>query len=1037
MLVVVRAGVRELRAAIAVSAIAGMAVVLASCSSVGSSAQRGRASRDRAPAAVTYDEGAARLAVAGRHAALSVSELRRGAWRTTLDADARADRDGATTWFRRGAGVLEWWSARALGLEHGAVLEARPEGTGPLEVRVHVEGELRPTLVSEDEVALVAPDGVRAATYAQLVVDDASGRRVPGRMHVAGGDIVLAIDDAGARYPLVVDPLLVTYDGALTTRAVPSSPGAQNHFGSALAVTPDGTRLVVVSPRYTSSSFVYASGDVYVRSGSTWTPDGAIDTGRRLTDGYSGVSVAISPDGSNVLLGTYDAGTNSQLASFVPGSPYWAREDDPFIPGTTPRKGFALAMTATRVVATDPVATTGRGATGTAWTLVRGIVNGRPAWTQETQLDPGDAEAGDELGASAALSGDGLRVVVGAAGDDTTIATDSGSVRSFVRAGTTWSFERALVPADARSGDRFGAALAMSGDGTRVLVGAPGDDTAAGPDAGTARVFVRSGAMWSEEAVLVPADAGAYARFGNAVALSSDASRAFVAAAWETHAGVFHSGAVHVFVRSGSSWAEEAVLAAPDALTNDQLGVSLAVPADGSRVVVGAPLDDDAGLRDVGTVRTFSLSRAPTGAACGVNATCGTGFCVDGVCCSTACNGGRLDDCQACSAALTGGVDGACAVLASAVAPTVACRPAAGSCDVAEVCAPGLVACPADVRQPGGFECRASTGICDLAEVCTGTSAACPSDAFEDPSTVCRAATAPCDGAERCTGTGASCPPDVVATSGTVCRPSSGPCDGAEVCDGASTACPADVLQPLGHVCRAPAGTCDVEERCSGASALCPVDVVLPSGRVCLAADPTNVCDVDDVCDGASPACAPAYAPSTVECAPAGGDLCDAPDHCAGASARCVAEFVTGVECRPSSGGCDVAELCDGRGASCPSDGVEPAGLSCRASTDPSCDPEEVCDGASSACPADENRCAGHDGGPPVDAGRDAATAGDASAPLDGSAGLLDAAGSAPQPAGCACRSARATRTSPALLSALVTLALLRCARRRVRGARS
>lgn len=55
---------------------------------------------------------------------------------------------------------------------------------------------------------------------------------------------------------------------------------------------------------------------------------------------------------------------------------------------------------------------------------------------------------------------------------------------------------------------------------------------------------------------------------------------------------------------------------------------------------------------------------------------CASGFCIDGVCCTTRCGGGALDDCEACSVTGGGTTDGTCTALSAAIAPTVIC----GSC---------------------------------------------------------------------------------------------------------------------------------------------------------------------------------------------------------------------------------------------------------------------------------------------------------------------------------------------------------------------
>ncbi len=79
-------------------------------------------------------------------------------------------------------------------------------------------------------------------------------------------------------------------------------------------------------------------------------------------------------------------------------------------------------------------------------------------------------------------------------------------------------------------------------------------------------------------------------------------------------------------------------------------------------------------------------------------------------------------------------------------------------------------------------------------------------------------------------------------------------------------------------------------------------------------------------------------------------DRCQLPD---GVCAHVI--MAAGTACRPSQGGCDVEERCDGAGPDCPDDSLRPATEACRASIDPegTCDPVEYCTGDSAACPAD------------------------------------------------------------------------------------
>ena len=94
------------------------------------------------------------------------------------------------------------------------------------------------------------------------------------------------------------------------------------------------------------------------------------------------------------------------------------------------------------------------------------------------------------------------RLAVGAGGDDTARGPSAGSVTIYAFDGTAWARETTLEAADGAADDHFGQSLALSGDASRILVGAPADD-AGEYDNGTARVFVRTGTTWSAEATLV------------------------------------------------------------------------------------------------------------------------------------------------------------------------------------------------------------------------------------------------------------------------------------------------------------------------------------------------------------------------------------------------------------------------------------------------------------------------------------------------------------------------------------------------------
>jgi hypothetical protein len=111
---------------------------------------------------------------------------------------------------------------------------------------------------------------------------------------------------------------------------------------------------------------------------------------------------------------------------------------------------------------------------------------------------------------------------------------------------------------------------------------------------------------------------------------------------------------------------------------------------------------------------------ASAGAACGVATDCGSGFCVDGVCCTTACAGGAAD-CQACSVAAGAAQSGICGpATGNACNDGDACTQT-DTC-VAGACAGNPVTCLAADQCHSAGTCNAITGACSNPAVANGTS---------------------------------------------------------------------------------------------------------------------------------------------------------------------------------------------------------------------------------------------------------------------------------------------------------------------------
>jgi len=220
---------------------------------------------------------------------------------------------------------------------------------------------------------------------------------------------------------------------------------------------------------------------------------------------------------------------------------------------------------------------------------------------QQAQLTASGGAAGDEFGYAVALAGD--TALVGARGGDVGGNVDQGSAYVFVRSDTGWSQQAQLTASGGAAGDEFGYAVALAGD--TALVGAPLDDAGPIVDQGSAYVFVRSDTGWSQQAQLAGSVDATGDKFGYAVALAGDT--ALVGAPLDD-AGAASQGSASVFTRSGAAWSQQAQVTARGGTTGDAFGYAVALDRD--TALVGAPGDNVDGKAERGSVSVFARSRS-------------------------------------------------------------------------------------------------------------------------------------------------------------------------------------------------------------------------------------------------------------------------------------------------------------------------------------------------------------------------------------------------------------------------------------------
>jgi hypothetical protein len=384
----------------------------------------------------------------------------------------------------------------------------------------------------------------------------------------------------------------------------------QGHTGQGVALSADGNTMAVGAPHEAGGSAgvngnqgdnsVFDAGAVYVfaRTGSSWTQQAYLKASNPRGSAEFGHAVALSADGNTLAVSAYWEPSN---AKGIDGD----QKDE-----SIPQAGAVYVFTRR----------------GSAWT--------QQAYVKASNTgEAGTAESfgeGDQFGFSLALSADGNTIAVGALTEDGAApgingnqadnsAMSAGAVYLFTRSGTAWSQQAYLKSANIDAGDLFGISVALTADGNMLAVGAFDEDGSARgvngmPDnrangSGAAYVFTRSGTAWSQQAYIKASNGEPQDSFGVHLALNEDGTTLLVGSLDEdcTATGPTAStacgsdwkedlsmGAAYVFVRSGTTWSQQAFLKASNTSPNDWFGSRVAVSGDGNLAVVAASLEDGA-----------------------------------------------------------------------------------------------------------------------------------------------------------------------------------------------------------------------------------------------------------------------------------------------------------------------------------------------------------------------------------------------------------------------------------------------------------
>jgi FG-GAP repeat len=481
-------------------------------------------------------------------------------------------------------GVVEWYRNGPLGLEQGFRVTQRPAAdTGSLKLSIRTSGSLTPELRGA-QIVFSGHRGQRL-DYGGLSAVDAAGHHLASRLGLDGSTIQLTVDDAGARYPVTVDPFIQQ-----GTKLVAQSESGAGNFGWRAAVSADGNTAIFGAPYDTASggaAFVFTrtagawsqqqkltvpggqrfgwsvglSGDgftaivgdifdgggigaayIFSRSNNNWIiPSGGklIGSGAQGTLTEFGTSVALSNDGSTALIGgSIDNFSVGAVWTFQRQSSSYSQLGSKLLgTGESGQAGFGNAVALSADGLTGVVGGSDDNfAHGAVWFLTR--PNAGTGWTQQKVAGTGFQA---EFGKSVALSGDGGTALIGADSENNLV----GAAWPFLRSGSTFVADGpALVPAGIGTGEYFGHSVALSNDGQTALVGTPYDQS----NNGAVWIYTRSGATWTQRGgKLAPSDGSGSSNFSDGLALSADGSTAVISGHGDNASGASGTGAAWVF----------------------------------------------------------------------------------------------------------------------------------------------------------------------------------------------------------------------------------------------------------------------------------------------------------------------------------------------------------------------------------------------------------------------------------------------------------------------------------------------------------
>ena len=410
--------------------------------------------------------------------------------------------------------------------------------------------------------------------------------------------------------PVISSGTTITQYLTTETRIQHSDVGTnQDYFGRAIALDTDGNTAIVSASHEDTDAGNAGRCYIFVKSDAgTWSEQYDFGSGVTQANSYFGLSgVSISGDG-NVALAGKPSQDSGRVAIHTRSGTSWSSYGALTGEVNDGKFGSSCAISGdgtTIAIGAEKQSGSSSGSTGQGAAYIY-VKNNSNVWTLQQKINPnstsGQGSGDQNFGQSITISNDGNTVAIGAPGVSSS-GSVQGRVEVWTRSGTTWTHQQTAVPSSRGSRDTFGWRCALSGtDGNTLVVGQLYESSTY---AGYAWIFTRSGTTWSQETTLRGSDTANADHFGSAVAISNDGTKVLVGAERDTLSSGHDAGSAYLFVKSGSTWSQEIKYEPSSPSYADQFGYAVGLSKDASTIMVGA-MKEDTGATDAGSVYIYS-----------------------------------------------------------------------------------------------------------------------------------------------------------------------------------------------------------------------------------------------------------------------------------------------------------------------------------------------------------------------------------------------------------------------------------------------